>query len=155
MKKRSFWPYGILISILLVVIAGVVTIIISLDYPVELDNYYFETYQNVEKNFDKIEKLQNKFNQKYHVIISPKILQIDKNNTLSLQISPQPNKLKIEAIITRPDTNKLNQKINFKLENNKFISVFTPSKFGRWQLMVKITDANNTVGFFTKELNAK
>nr|MBP3725376.1 hypothetical protein [Campylobacter sp.] len=45
-NKKTFWPYGILLSLVAIVIACVITIIICLDYPVYTDDSYFDTYQN-------------------------------------------------------------------------------------------------------------
>ncbi|MFG5141885.1 hypothetical protein O8I45_08665, partial [Campylobacter lari] len=46
-NNKSFWPYGILISLGLIVIACIVTIFIASKAPVYEDNFYFDSYQIV------------------------------------------------------------------------------------------------------------
>ena len=41
-NKKTFWPYGILLAIFAIIVACIVTVIISLDYPVYKDNFYFD-----------------------------------------------------------------------------------------------------------------
>ncbi|EFU5122702.1 hypothetical protein ACMHOY_001450, partial [Campylobacter jejuni] len=50
--KKSFWPYGILLSLLAIIIACIVTIFIASHHPVYEDDFYFDSYQNVENNYN-------------------------------------------------------------------------------------------------------
>ena len=47
-KNKTFWPYGIVISIFAIVCSCAYTIYYSLDYPVHMDDYYFDKYQKVD-----------------------------------------------------------------------------------------------------------
>ena len=66
-KKKTFWPYGIVLSIFAIVCACVATIIFSSFYPVYEDEFYFDKYQNVKYDYEGIEKKQANFNKNFEV----------------------------------------------------------------------------------------
>ncbi len=45
-KKKSFWPYGIIISTLLIVAACAYNIKLAMELPVEYDTYFLTNKQN-------------------------------------------------------------------------------------------------------------
>lgn len=158
-KQKTFWPYGIALSILACVALCVGTIWVSLDYPVEMDHFYLERYQKVDGNINEIIAAQKAFDAKYDVVLENKNFSIkdDKNLKILLiskQNSPLPE-LKTQLLLTRPDSNANNIELNASVSENALItSDFTLAKEGRWQLMLKIDDGSD-VGFYKLEFFAK
>ena len=64
-KKKSFWPYGILLSIFAIVLACIATIIFASQYPVYEDDSFFLSYQEVKDNYDELETKQNNFDKNF------------------------------------------------------------------------------------------
>ncbi|MGH2326908.1 FixH family protein [Campylobacter taeniopygiae] len=171
-KKKTFWPYGLLIAFLLIIGASVVTVVISSDYPVYEDDFYFDSYQNVENNYNEIQKQQDNFNKLFKVDFENKDLQllgarkipvytIDSNSYVanfkieSLGKADVQN-LKYEILLTRPHTKKDDQKLQGQIKQG-ILSISFPSKIeeGRWQLKFKLVENPQTIGFFSYELYVK
>ncbi|MDR2080661.1 MAG: FixH family protein [Campylobacteraceae bacterium] len=166
-KKRSknYWPHGIIISLLLIVCACIYTIVEAVKYPVELDTYYFDTKQNVDRNYDKIRASQENFEKKYTVFFEINgaqegSLNVGGNNSAKIVINNRDKNecafdADVEFRLTRPETNKYNQ--NLTVSNNEkckwFIAPVNIERIGRWQFQTKITIGDD-VGFFTHEANA-
>lgn len=169
MVKKTFWPYGILLSILAIVIACIATIIIASDYPVYEDNFYFDTYQNVESNFNKIQNNQKQFDENFKLYIKDKESFIYKNKSIYYINEGQNefrifiknlknydlNKLQIKALLSRPHTNKSDEKLQVKLDANELVFDFDIKEKGNWQLLLKITQNENSIGFFKFFLQTK
>jgi hypothetical protein len=164
-KKRSknYWPHGIIISLLLITGACIYTIVEAVRYPVELDTYYFDTKQNVDRNYDKIRAAQESFEKKYTVFfeingVKEGSLNVGDNNSAMIVVNSS-NECAFDAIVelrlTRPETNKYNQ--NLTVSDTKQCKwLFTPvsiEKIGRWQFQTKIIIGED-IGFFTYEANA-
>ncbi|EAI4414761.1 MULTISPECIES: FixH family protein [Campylobacter] len=175
-NRKTFWPYGILLSIFAIVCACIYTVYYSLDYPVHLDNFYFDKYQNVENGYNEIQIKQAKFDQDFKfnqnatIYIDGLLNQnepqklrrnkivpvVDKNKNVELVFDTNATNLKAELLLSRPDTNQFNKSLNFKLEDNKFrISDLNLTMPGRWQVMMKLAANDDSVGFFKFELYAK
>lgn len=169
MVKKTFWPYGILLSILAIVIACIATIVIASDYPVYEDNFYFDTYQNVESNYNKIQNNQKHFDENFKLHIKDKesfiykrklVYYIDEGqNEFRIFIENLKNydlnKLQIEALLSRPHTNKNDEKLQVKLDTNELVFDFNVKEKGNWQLLLKITQNENSIGFFKFFLKTK
>ncbi|MBK1971863.1 FixH family protein [Campylobacter sp. TTU_617] len=169
MVKKTFWPYGILLSILAIIIACIATIIIASDYPVYEDNFYFDTYQNVESNFNKIQNNQKQFDENFKLYIKDKESFIYKNKSIYYINEGQNefrifiknlknydlNKLQIKALLSRPHTNKSDEKLQVKLDANELVFDFDIKEKGNWQLLLKITQNENSIGFFKFFLQTK
>ncbi|MBE2994953.1 FixH family protein [Campylobacter sp. RM9344] len=147
-SKKTFWPYAIVLSIIGCVIACTATIIISLDYPVEMDNYYFERHQNINSNINEILASQKEFKAKFDVSFNDTNKSMSRAEPLNIILTPktaQIPQLKYDLLLTRPDTNKQNINLNATYHNG--ILSTQDVKFpvqGRWQLMAKISDLNTT-----------
>ncbi|MDR0666522.1 MAG: FixH family protein [Campylobacteraceae bacterium] len=162
-KSKNYWPHGIIISLLLIVIACIYTIIEAVKYPVELDTYYFDTKQNVDKNYDKIKASQEAFDKKYSVFFEinggSANLHAVGNNEVRVVINDKEGRCDFDAdiklLLTRPETNRYNQ--NLALSNTEkcrwFFPPFSVETIGRWQFQAKITIGED-VGFFTYETSA-
>lgn len=169
MVKKTFWPYGILLSILAIVIACITTIVIASDYPVYEDNFYFDTYQNVESNYNKIQNNQKHFDENFKLHIKDKESFIYKRKLVYYINEGQNefrifienlknydlNKLQIEALLSRPHTNKNDEKLQVKLDVNELVFDFNVKEKGNWQLLLKITQNENSIGFFKFFLKTK
>ncbi|MBM0637460.1 FixH family protein [Campylobacter sp. VicNov18] len=169
--KKSFWPYGILLSLLAIIIACIVTIFIASHHPVYEDDFYFDSYQNVENNYNAIQKQQANFdslfklnfqNDKIILIGERQIFgyEVDKNayvanfEIFALKNS-NPDDLKVQILLTRPFTKDFDQNLQGQIKNG-ILSIALPQlEQGRWELKLKITADEEAIGFFTYELNAK
>lgn len=144
-NEKSYWPHAIIGSILLIIGACVWTIVVALDNPVEMDSFYLEKYQKVDRNMNTILKKQKEFFKKYDVKYNKDTLKLGKQESISLSIlDKQTKKLlqkaQISLLVTRPDTNKFNQELNTsKAVNGKFtFDHIMLNKPGRWQFKAKI-----------------
>lgn len=96
--KKTFWPYGILIAFALIVISCIITVILALKNPVHIDNYYFDTIENVDRNYNEIEASQERFDEKYSVKLVKD--SFDLHEDINLQISVcQKHKIAINWIL--------------------------------------------------------
>lgn len=71
-SKKTFWPYGILLSLLAIVCACAATIIFSLDYPVYEDDSFLSKYQEVDNNFNEIQQKEARFRQNFAAFLNLK-----------------------------------------------------------------------------------
>ncbi|EGK7561868.1 hypothetical protein IO476_000856 [Campylobacter coli] len=171
-SKKTFWPYGILISIFAIVVACIATIVVASNYPVYEDDFYFDSYQNVENNFNVIQKQQEQFdtlfkvefqNDKVDFIGKRKIASyaIDTDSYLAkfkitaLSDKVNTQNLKSEILLTRPHTREFDQKLLGQIQDG-VLSVSLPQlEKGRWQLKIKLSTEDGIIGFFSYELNAQ
>lgn len=116
--KKTFWPWGILLSIIAIIIACVATIIFSLDYPVYEDDTFMQKYQSVDRNINEIKRQQDEFEKNFvlQADLKPYYDEIDrifyilddKTKEINIFLS-QLNQLNakdihFEALLTRPHT---------------------------------------------------
>ncbi|EOC5018069.1 TPA: hypothetical protein R1X65_001401 [Campylobacter upsaliensis] len=143
-KKKTFWPYGILLSLFAIVLACVATIIFASGYPVYEDDSFFLSYQEVENNYDQIELKQKKFFENFALMLDDskanfeektidkkrsKKAYILKDDNITLLLVKQPSgqidlkDMNLSAKLTRPHTSEndmfLQEKnVSIKLFNN-------------------------------------
>lgn len=185
-NKKTFWPYGILLSLFAIVGACIATIIYASNYPVYEDDSFLGKYQEVDYNFNEIKLKDENFKKSYQVSLNLKP-QIDKKKREFYEVKPaqvlvfrvaERNDLSKKAsdinatlLLTRPHTNKQDewlQTSEFKLANkpfkDKFGKLSTSYKKhsnaytftanlpnlaqGRWQLKLKLTKDENSIGFY-------
>lgn len=144
-KERNYWPHGIVISIILVVIACAWTIKIAIENPVQMDSYYMEKYQDVDKNMHTIEEKQKLFFERFDIVYTHSKIVVGQPFSLNLSIKDKTKGVNLEEadvklLITRPDTNDFNQKFSFlKAINSQFEAKnIVLNKPGRWQFLAKI-----------------
>ena len=158
--KRNYWPHFILASIFAVASLCVWTVKIAVNTPVEMDSFYFDSYQNVELNYNDIIHKQQAFDKKYVIDIPKHDFKIGEENSLSLSIkelvdSRGVDDANVTVVITRPDTSRLDKKPALLSKKNG-IYTFEPFKVekpGRWQIMSKVTIGDLTA-FKMLEVNA-
>lgn len=143
-NKKTFWPYGILLSLFAIVGACIATIIYASNYPVYEDDSFLSKYQEVDYNFNEIQQKDENFKKNYEVHLNLKP-QFDKKKREFYEVKPaqvltfrvaERNDLSKNAsdinatlLLTRPHTNKQDewlQTSEFKLANKPF-----KDKFGK------------------------
>lgn len=143
-NKKTFWPYGILLSLFAIVGACIATIIYASNYPVYEDDSFLGKYQEVDYNFNEIQQKDENFKKNYEVHLNLK-LQFDKKKREFYEVKPaqvltfrvaERNDLSKNAsdinatlLLTRPHTKKQDewlQTSEFKLANKPF-----KDKFGK------------------------
>lgn len=144
-KERNYWPHGIVISIILIIIACAWTIKIALDNPVQMDSYYMEKYQDVDRDMHNIEKKQDLFFERFNVVYDKSKVSVGQAFDLGLSVQDKQANQNIKdatitLLITRPETNEFNQKFTFTTsEDGVFRSKnIILDKPGRWQMLAKI-----------------
>ena len=154
----KIWPIGITISIIAVAGMCVKTVRIAQSLPIEYDNTFFDTYQNVDTNMNEILILQNKFNKKYDVVLEKKDFIIGQNKIEVKIVDKKNNPIKnaeINVVITRPFTTREDQKLKI-LSSENGIYKFEPfeiKNLGRWQIQSK-TKIDNLIAYNKLEVNA-
>ena len=168
-KRKTFWPYGILLSLFAIVVACVATIVFSLDYPVYEDDAYLQKYQQVDNDFNKIQIQDANFKQNFelNLNLSPKF---DKKNRPFYEIKSaqniefsvvskanlSSNAIKPTLLLTRPHTSIQNQQLELneiqtntdKIGTSIFSTTLPALEKGRWQLKLRLEKDENTIGFF-------
>ncbi|WP_169777646.1 FixH family protein [Campylobacter mucosalis] len=152
--KKTFWPYGIVISILGCVALCVGTIWVSLDYPVELDGFYLQNKTIVNDNINEIIAKQKAFDEKFSVSLKTQKFKIGSDENVKIAITPKTDEkinLNYQILLTRPDTNAYNKELNATINGNILTtSKIEPTLEGRWQIMLKLS-AQDIVGFYKLE----
>lgn len=148
MKDGKHWPIGISASILFIVGACALTIYIAVKNPVEESNVYMQGYHETDANYNDIMNAKNAFDKLYKIdFISSGIS--EENTVLEYSLKTLSGEVikdaKIDVVLTLPYTNKE----DIKLENPRFNEqtyMFEQVKLphpGRWNIMAKITIADN------------
>ncbi len=158
-KQKSFWPYGITIAILAVVVMGVGTIVTALKHPVQMDEAYMKKYQNVDNHINEIKKSQELFDKQYSVKIKNKQFNLGKNRLNIIVTDRYTNKiadnLTISVKITRPDDDRFDIKLAAKEKADKYIfPEFDIKKPGRWLILVDVSNGK-VGGYYKKEVDTK
>ena len=71
MAKKSFWPYGIVLSIVAIILACVATIVVAINNPVEMDSAYMQSHQKVDENITFIKESEARFDKKFELKFEP------------------------------------------------------------------------------------
>ena len=158
--KSNYWPHAILLAILGVGGLCVWTVNIAVNNPVELDSFYFDSYQNVELNYNDIIHKQEAFDKKYIVVLPKENFTMGKENQLVLDVKDIASgtgmdDANVTVVVTRPDTKEFDKKPKL-LSSKEGIYTFEPfivQKPGRWQIMSKVTIGDLT-SFNKLEVNA-
>ncbi|MGP1485623.1 MAG: FixH family protein [Campylobacter sp.] len=152
--RKNYWPHAIIISIILIIISCISTILVAVNNPVQLDTFYLDKYQSVDEKINEIQASQKRFSQNFDIKF------LDFNSTtdrkFSFEIIPKNGaeikNLRPTLMLTRPDTNEFNQDLNVTLNGVSFVSQDVKfAKLGRWQILLKITDLNDT-GFYKYDI---
>ena len=166
MKKQSKlselrWPIGIVLAIFGVIALGVWTIEQANVKPVVMDDFYFDSYQDVELNYNDIVAKQQAFDKKYALNIDAKNFALGKKNRIDLTLTDRASgkgisDANVTLKITRPDTDQFDKRPKvLSSENGHYIfESFMIDKPGRWQILTKIVTPDNLISFTKHEVNA-
>jgi hypothetical protein len=141
--KALRWPYGIAISIVLVIGLCIGTIIISFERPVEPSDRYMRGYHDTDANINAIIAKEIEFKKHYTIEYLSDQIAMD-NTVLKYKISnvdgtPVDN-ANIRVIVTRPHNHKHNQELNSSNVSEgiyTFESITLPEA-GRWNIMAHV-----------------
>ncbi len=153
MSKNSegkIWPYAIVISILLIVLASIVTIVVAVKNPVEMDDMDMQNYHHYDNNANEIIAAKITFNRKYDVT-HEQILLTKENAFISYKIRTKEgvnvNDANVHIMVTRPGDH--NNDLPFDEPSNVSEGIYTfeigslPLE-GRWNIMAEITVNDDT-----------
>ena len=164
MKKQSKlselrWPIGIILSIFGLIALSIWTIRQANIKPVVMDDFYFDSYANVNRNINDIILKQQEFDKKYSISFDKNNLKVGTNNLIITIVSKEGrnpvNDANITLKITKPDTAKFDKMPKIINNNSGKYTVenFDIEKIGRWQILTKIT-INDLISFKKTEVNA-
>ncbi len=151
MSKKSdgrIWPYAIVVSILLIVVASGITIYVAIQHPVEMSDSNMQDYHHYDKNANDFIVAKIAFNRNYTIAyVSEKF---DINDAVVVykitDISGEAvNNAKLNIVLTRPD----NRNSDIVLDNpmvESGVYTFNAGKLpleGRWNIMAHIVVGEN------------
>jgi len=159
-SNGNYWPHGIVASIFAVAGLCVWTVKIAVEHPVEMDSFYFQSYQSVDEDYNNIILKQQAFDKKYTVNLPNNDFVMGEKNSLSISIfDTASNKAisdaNVTVVVTRPETQRLDKKPKLVSSENGVYTFegFEVEKLGRWQIMSKVTIGELTT-FKKLEVNA-
>ena len=104
-----------------------------------------QSHQSVDENITFIKESEARFDKKFELKFEPefkglqgkfKFLLTPKNGEIS--------SLSYEILLTRPQTNKDNKTLNASWQENDLVSESVGLKEGRWQLLLRLSDKQDT-----------
>jgi hypothetical protein len=159
-ESRNYWPHFIVGSIIAVFGLCVWTIKVANSLPVEVDDFYFDSYYNVNQNINKIKLQEIEFDKRYDVDLLNEKLNIGKNSIeikLTSKSGDGIDDANISVLITRPLTSKFDKRLKTTdVESGRYsFEAFEieQNQLGRWQVKSKITIGDLTA-FKVFEVNA-
>ena len=151
MSKTSdgrIWPYAIVISILLIVVASGATIYVALQHPVEMSDSNMQEYHHYDKNANEFLAAKIAFNRNYTITYVSEKFDVD-NAVIVYKITDASgsvvNNAKVDIVLTRPD----NRNSDVVLDNptvKNGIYTFSVGKLpliGRWNIMAHVIADEN------------
>lgn len=155
-NTKTFWPHAIVLSIIAIVIACIATIVIALKNPVQMDNFYMDRYQNVDENINEIRDTHKRFESKYAVAFdnpNPRAMEDEFEFKITPKSARLPN-FKTQILLTKPETNEFNEELSLTQQKEVLKTAKVKlAKEGRWQILLKINDGEDT-GFYKFDINA-
>jgi len=151
MSKKSdgrIWPYAIVVSILLIVVASGITIYVAIQHPVEMSDSNMQEYHHYDKNANDFIAAKIAFNRNYSITYMSEKFDINdavvvyKVTDVSGAVV---NNAKLDIILTRPD----NRNSDIVLDNptvENGIYTFNAGKLpliGRWNIMAHVVAGDN------------
>ncbi len=138
------WPWIIGLSTVAVIALGIGTVKIAINNPVEMSDYGMQSYHTYDDNANEIIKAKIAFDKNYTIaFLTPQIR--EKGTVIAYKIlnksNNSVNNAKIEVILTRPDSTKLDINLTSPTSENG-VYTFHPvdlPRAGRWDIMAKIS----------------
>ncbi|BAF70717.1 FixH family protein [Nitratiruptor sp. SB155-2] len=139
--NKNYWPHFIIALVVFAITLGVWTVKTAIDNPVELDESFMMKYQDVDKNYYKIEAMKKAFHKKYDVVLVTQKLSypnaIFEFKILDKSGSPVSD-AKVTVLFTRPETSKFDKKTSAIYRNGEYITEVQLPLEGRWNIELKI-----------------
>lgn len=158
LNAKNYWPFGIFLMIIGVVILIIWTVNFALSNPVQEENRFMQGYHNVNNNINEIQQAQEAFESKY-TLVAPEENLVLGSNQIRIQIMEHSgntyDSAKIEAFLTRPHTNRNDRPLNIISDANGdyLTDIFEIADKGRWTIRYRIqTDMGVT--FYDQNLFA-
>jgi len=162
-KKPSdgrVWPYAIVISILLIVVAAVATVVVAVKHPVEMSDMDMQDYHHYDRNANDIITAQIAFDQKYD--LSYHSHSFDQENALVsyelLEKSGEPvNSAKMHIMVTRPGDHNSDMPFSAPDVVENGIYTFNIGKLplaGRWNVLAEVT-VGDDVRYFNLKVDTR
>ena len=140
--NKNYWPHFIIALVVFTVALGVWTVKTAIDNPVEIDDSYMMSYQELDKNIYKIQQMKRKFQQRYQVRLLTKKLDFPDAH-IEFEILTKDGKpvkdAKVEVLLTRPETKKRDIKTQARYVDGRYVVEAKLPLEGRWNLLLKIT----------------
>ena len=144
LEKDNTWAWGITIAIVLFIGLIILTVKIAMvDYPVEMDNQYRESYQYIDANYNELLKMSREFDSQGYQLLFPNQIQLGENQwkfTLKDKSGNSISDAELILLISREattvdsiDVGKLEFKNGHYVSGN--ISINSP---GFWELILQI-----------------
>lgn len=145
--NKNYWPHFIIALVTFAILLGIWTVKMAINNPVQLDESYMMKYQDVDKNYYKIEQERKSFHARYTVIPLTEKLQFPKTEFRFKIVCKNGNPVPgadVVVLFTRPDTSKYDIKTKATYENGTYVAKATLPLEGRWNVQLKITLNNLT-----------
>lgn len=109
------------------------TTVKSIQNPVEHENLFSTNYKDLDANFNNIKEQEREFNKlsslNYEVL----------SDKISMSVSNKAEIISTEALLTRPHTNKDNQKLEIVNKKLQSLEVKIPKlTIGKWKVNIKM-----------------
>lgn len=138
------WPIIIAVATAIVIVFGALTIKKAINNPVEMSEYGMQNYHEYDRDANDIINAKIAFDQKYSIaFLTTQIT--DKETVIVYKVTDKTgkavNSAKIHAILTRPDTTKLDINLSNPVVSDgqyTFSAVDLP-KQGRWDILAKVS----------------
>ncbi len=151
MSKKSdgrIWPYAIIISILLIVVAAGATIYVALQHPVEMSDSNMQNYHDYDKNANEFIAAKIAFKKNYTIAYVSEKLDIN-DAVVVYKITDisgaSVNDAKLNIVLTRPDNRNSDIVLDSPTVDNGLYT-FSVGKLpleGRWNIMAHIIVGEN------------
>lgn len=157
-NKALHWPIGIVLGIFAVIGMSIWTIMVAVQNPVVMDDFYFQKYQDVDNNYYVIQEKQIKFDKKYDIKYNLTELSIGENQLIVNIVDKQSLPVidaNVTVRITRPhlNTQDINLKILSQGSGNYKLEKFNIDTIGRWQILSKV-QIGDLISFTKTDVNA-
>ena len=152
MRKESdgrIWPYAILASIFLIVLAAIATIVVAVKNPVEMSDRDMQDYHHYDRNANDIIAAKIYFDKKY--TLSYHSHSFEQNNAVVsyalVDKSGKPvNTAKMNIMVTHPGNHKTDFPFDApsSIENGVYtFKVGSLPRAGRWNVLCKVVMGEN------------
>ena len=104
-----------------------------------------QSYQKVDENITFIKESEARFDEKFDLKFEPEFKGMQ--GQFKFHLTPKNGEissLSYEILLTRPQTNKDNKILNASWQKNELVSESLSIKEGRWQLLLKLSDKQDT-----------